>query len=390
MISQSKVAGGSRTTHYAGLDGLRGVAALFVVLYHVLLPLNFQGDPHGYLAVDFFFMLSGFVVANAYLARLSATMSFSEFAKIRLVRLYPLFLLGMTMGIVVSMGKAITTHSFSVGIFLQPTIMAFLILPFGSYSHSKMDFPFNGPAWSLFYEFVINFVFAASVRFLTNLVLSIVVCTGAVVLAIQVCIYGSAFHGASLSAYDLALARVTFSFFAGVGLHRLFTNHVIRRVRYGYLAAAFLLTLILMAPDWLGGRIFDPLAIMIGFPLVMLLSFCDEPAGFIRSWSLKAGALSYPIYITHAPVSRIFQTFAENHHLKGLSLALMVVIEVLSVLVVGWIACDLFDAPLQSRLKKWMRPDRPGTSYGESLRSMKSLGGVVSSLPEASPTVRPS
>jgi peptidoglycan/LPS O-acetylase OafA/YrhL len=358
-----KEAGDSRTAHYAGLDGLRGLAAGFVVFYHVLLPLGFQGDPHGYLAVDFFFMLSGFVVANAYLGRLRGAMSFGEFVRVRMVRLYPLFLLGMVMGIIVSMGKAISTHSFSLGAFVQPTIMAFLILPFGQYPHAKLAFPFNGPAWSLFYEFVINFVFAASARFLTNMVLATVVCVSAILLAIQIYVYGSAFHGAGLSAYDLALARVTFSFFAGLGLHRLFANRIIRNVRFGYPAAAVLLAFILMAPASWDGRIFDPLAIIIGFPIVMLLSIWDEPGGFIRSWSLKAGALSYPIYITHFPVVRIFQALAENHRLKGSSLLLMIVIEVLTVLVVGWIACDVFDGPLQSRVKKWMRGEKIRTAY---------------------------
>lgn len=363
MTRQTKGTADSRSTHFAGLDGLRGVAAGFVVLYHVLLPLSFKGDPHGYLAVDFFFMLSGFVVANAYQGRLCGAMTFREFVMIRLLRLYPLFVLGMGMGLVVSIIKAITTHSFSVGAFVQPTIMALLILPFGQYQHATLAFPFNGPAWSLFYEFVINFVFAASVKFLTNKVLSFIVCVSAVVLAIQIYIYGSAFQGAGLTAYDLALARVTFSFFAGVGLFRLFTTYGIRNIRLGYLAAGFVLALILLSPVSLDGRIFDPLAIMIGFPIVMLLSIWDEPSGFIRKFSLKVGALSYPIYITHFPVVRIFQTFAENHHLKGLSLVLMIMVEVGTVLVVGWIACDVFDGPLQSRLKKWLRRDTPRAAH---------------------------
>jgi peptidoglycan/LPS O-acetylase OafA/YrhL len=357
MIPPSKEAGTSRTAHYAGLDGLRGFAAAFVVFYHVLLPLGFQGDPHGYLAVDFFFMLSGFVVANAYLGRLRGTMTFREFFIVRMVRLYPLFLLGMVMGIIVSIGKAISTHSFSLGAFIQPTIMALLILPFGQFQHAKLAFPFNGPAWSLFYEFVINFVFAASARYLSNLVLTIVVGASAILLAIQIYIYGSAFHGAGLAAYDLALARVTFAFFAGIGLHRLFTRNALRRVPFGYLASAVLLALILMAPASWDGRIVDPLAIMIGFPMVMLLSIWDEPAGFIRTCSLKAGALSYPIYITHFPIVRIFQTFAESHRFKGPALALMIGVEVLTVLVVGWLACDVFDGPLQTALKKWLRRD---------------------------------
>ena len=69
------------TPHFVILDGLRGAAALMVVWYHVFEGFAFaEGSSittfnHGYLGVDFFFMLSGFVIAYAYNNRWKASCS---------------------------------------------------------------------------------------------------------------------------------------------------------------------------------------------------------------------------------------------------------------------------------------------------------------------------
>lgn len=93
--------------HYALLDGLRGVAALLVLWYHVHEGFAFaSGAPiigsinYGYLAVDFFFMLSGFVIGYAYAARLHRSMSLGNFARRRLIRLHPMVVFGALLGVV--------------------------------------------------------------------------------------------------------------------------------------------------------------------------------------------------------------------------------------------------------------------------------------------------
>ena len=89
-------------THYQILDGLRGVASVMVIVFHVL--EAFAGGnrfhqiiSHGYLAVDFFFLLSGFVIAYAYDDRWGK-MSQWDFYKRRLVRLHPMVVMGSVIG----------------------------------------------------------------------------------------------------------------------------------------------------------------------------------------------------------------------------------------------------------------------------------------------------
>ena len=87
--------------HFPVLDGLRGVASIMVIIFHLFEPLSTghldQIVNHGYLAVDFFFLLSGFVVGYAYDERWG-TMRFMDFAKLRLIRLQPMVIMGMIFG----------------------------------------------------------------------------------------------------------------------------------------------------------------------------------------------------------------------------------------------------------------------------------------------------
>jgi peptidoglycan/LPS O-acetylase OafA/YrhL len=74
------------------LDGLRGLCALLIVFFH----FHMVGDGlhnHAYLAVDVYFLLSGFVVASAYEARLKSGAGVGWFFGVRMARLYPLYIL---------------------------------------------------------------------------------------------------------------------------------------------------------------------------------------------------------------------------------------------------------------------------------------------------------
>src|SRR6476619_705398 len=119
--------------HFEVLDGLRGVAALTVVIFHFMewvfsdYSKNFIG--HGFLAVDFFFCLSGFVIGYAYDNRIRK-MGVGEFFKSRLIRLHPLVVLGSVLGLVGFLLALFTSPvAYSAGKLLLLFVCSVLLLP---------------------------------------------------------------------------------------------------------------------------------------------------------------------------------------------------------------------------------------------------------------------
>ena len=165
--------------HYEILDGLRGVAALLVVFYHIFEGLSFAAGGtlittinHGYLAVDFFFILSGFVIGYAYDDRLGKTMSLGNFFKRRLIRLHPMIIMGAVLGVVFYCLQGCVrwdgTHVATSMIMLALLCAMFFIpaTPGASYDirgNSEM-FPLNGPSWSLFFEYRGNILYALFIQ----------------------------------------------------------------------------------------------------------------------------------------------------------------------------------------------------------------------------------
>ena len=184
--------------HYELLDGLRGVAALLVVFYHIFEGLSFAagGTPittinHGYLAVDFFFILSGFVIGYAYDDRLGKTMTTGNFFKRRLIRLHPMIIMGVILGAIAFLIQGSVQwdgkHVAISAVMLSTLCAMFFIpaLPGARYEvrgNGEM-FPLNGPCWSLFFEYIGNILYALFIRRLSNKALTIVVVLLGVALA---------------------------------------------------------------------------------------------------------------------------------------------------------------------------------------------------------------
>lgn len=234
-LSSSGTTFADSTKHYPILDGLRGVAAVLVVAFHIL-EIFSNGDHskqiinHGYLAVDFFFLLSGYVIAHAYDHRWG-TMTLSGFFKRRLVRLHPMIIVGMLIGAVCfyfgvsPMFPAI--ESTPVWKMVLVMVIGFTLLPVTKgldiRGWSEMH-PLNGPAWSLFFEYVANIVYALFLRKVSNLALSVLVLIAAVVLVHFAVTneHGDIIGGWSLDAEQLRIGftRVAFPFLAGMLLRR--------------------------------------------------------------------------------------------------------------------------------------------------------------------------
>ncbi len=340
------------------LDGLRGVAALAVVAFHASLMVGFQQNLpyHGTLAVDFFFMLSGLVVANAYEERLRThRIQFLEFVKIRLIRLYPMIALGTLLGALSMLGHV---HHLRATGGLDPhtnatypalvisLVLGLLILPFGPLGPTLM--PLDTPLWSIFYELFINFVYAGIVRFLTRSVLGIVVIFSSITF-IAVAIYaGDAGIGIMDSEFFMGFARVSASFFIGVTLHRLYRRGALDGMPG---VPFFALTIVLLAsffvPKYHGDVIFCLACIFLLYPLIIIGGLSDTVADRWRPAISMSGRLSYPVYALHKP---IIDHLTFLHRFHGVARIGALAGSVAIVVIISYAATLAYDEPVRRRL----------------------------------------
>ncbi len=295
---------GRRT--FLTLDGLRAVGAFLVVMRHVPFLFGPIAVPESFLAVDLFYLVSGFVVAHAYRERLEAGGFFLTFVKTRLIRLYPFYFCGMVLGVLAALASIITDpegwwtpakliFSIATGLFMVP------FLPGMPSNGSSLD----GPTWTLLPELIANFVYALLVRFLnTWTLLAIIGVFGAGMVLIELK-FGTLDVGFAATDLWAALVRVGFSFFTGVLLFRL-SGHRQQHVEWMSWALVLLLTVLLAwRPDESMKPLFELAVVLFGFPLLLVLAANFEPgAGAGKVFSFL-GLLSYGIYIVHQPLGNL-------------------------------------------------------------------------------------
>jgi peptidoglycan/LPS O-acetylase OafA/YrhL len=347
--------------HFEVLDGLRGSAAILIVIFHAFnysfgwdTPLSLMH--HAYLAVDFFFGLSGFVVAYAYDDRW-ARMSTLQFFRIRLIRLHPLVLLGATLGLLGYLldpfGKAI--NQTSAPMLLLAYVTSLLLLPSppvgGRQNESQA---LNGPAWSLMQEYLGNIVYALILRRLRALTLGIIFVVSGLVLIWVANTKGSLDGGWGYPEIWMAPLRLTVSFVMGLWLYRI--QHRIRRPQIGLLILSILLVVIFQAPKFpnvsgfsLNG-LYDAACVLFLFPIIIICgAHSNAGAGMVRLCKFS-GRLSYPLYITHIPFVYVIANFANTRH-PATSVVLVCIFLLLpTVIAVAWLALRYFDEPVRAWL----------------------------------------
>jgi peptidoglycan/LPS O-acetylase OafA/YrhL len=355
--------------HYVILDGLRGVAALFVVAFH-LFEAYAGNNPqkqiinHGYLAVDFFFLLSGFVVAYAYDDRWDR-MSVLGFFKRRLIRLQPMVVMGSVIGAALfafqdySIFPKYGNSSFFHVVIVM--VLGFVMIPLPKSADVRgwdEIYPLNGPAWSLFYEYVANALYALGVRKLSNRSLGILVALSACAL-IYLAVFGprgDLIGGWALDAsgIQIGLSRVMFPFFAGVLLMRLGGGI---RVPYAFAVSSALLIVALCLPRfggtdhlWLNG-LYEAGCVIVLFPLIVAIGAGDRAAdGPSVRLARFFGALSYPLYITHYALIYIFTGWAVDRKIPAAQGAVMGIGVFMATVVIAYACLKLYDEPVRRRL----------------------------------------
>lgn len=344
------------------LDGLRGIAAAAVVILHFT--GNRQGSsdfvPHGSLAVDFFFILSGFVIAFAYDQRLrSGRLNFWSFAVARLIRLYPMLLLGLATGAVFFSVRIVTRAEWGLWpAFVEVLGLGILMLP----SHLIVGegyttaYPFNVPSWSLFFELAANAVYAAIASRMTNVRLGLITAIGAVALFIVMYTHGGVTGGQEWATFPLGFWRILFAFSAGVLIYRL-ADRLPDLPPLAGLALACGLIVSLVTPfakSWM----YDGVCIFIAFPLIIALGAGVRVKHSVERLCLFVGRLSYPLYLLHYPAVRVVGVFLRSYRLSGAALILFFVAVIAGVVVLSIFCLIFIDEPVRRALDQRVRRSR--------------------------------
>lgn len=356
--------------HYPILDGLRGVAALMVIAFHLFeahAASRFeQIINHGYLAVDFFFVLSGFVIGYAYDDRWRS-MSTMEFFKRRLIRLHPMIIVAMLIGAAMFYFQAspVFPKVQDTPLWLMIVVMfiGMSLIPVGAAldirGWGEMH-PLNGPAWSLFYEYVANILYALFVRKFSNTLLAVCVFAAGCVL-IHYCVTGpngDVIGGWSLDPAQIriGLTRLLYPFFAGLLLSRVVT---VGRVRHAFLLSSLIIIAALALPRfggpaelWKNG-LYDALCIVLVFPLVVYIGASGEVSSRLGAKVCGfLGAISYPIYIIHYPFVYTYTAWVAKGKVP-LAVALpWTIATFVACVVVAYVCLRCYDIPLRQWLGK--------------------------------------
>jgi peptidoglycan/LPS O-acetylase OafA/YrhL len=293
------------------LDGMRGVAAAAIVVRHCPALFGTLTIPNSQLAVDLFFLLSGFVLAVAYEQRLLHDLTARRFLLVRLIRLYPLYALGTALGLVVAVGAALAHRPEA----LSWPVLAGAVIPAAVMLPSVVTpalFPLDSPAWSLFFELVANWSYGllgAGRRISTKALFVIVPACGLVFMLCAVAL-GGVGAGADWPMAITAMPRVGFSFFAGVLLYR--APRPAMAVP-AWAVMAFLLALLWIAPGGWVEPVYQLAVVIVAFPLLVWTAAClAAPAG--RKVYLFLGAVSYGAYALHKPVENLLAGIAAVMH----------------------------------------------------------------------------
>lgn len=344
------------TGRYVALDAIRGVAALLVVILHSERMLQGQWAPGGYLAVDLFFALSGFVIAHSYDGRFSTGLSARRFVLLRAVRFWPLYALGLGLGILHQFLLILTHnhHAMSVVMLALASMLALFFVP-APVRHGGNLFPLNVPSWSLFMELMANAVYALAFPKLTTRLLLSAAAAGGVVFAIACARHGSADLGATVGTLAGGAGRTAFSFAAGLLIYRLRWRPFALPVPM----LAIIVTLLLICPVPSGWRpAYDMVFVLLLSPLLVAVGATSAPSPGLMGVSAKVGLISYPVYAVHRPLIDLVTPAMEKLHIPPVAAG---VLFITGLILLGLLLDRFFDQPVRRTLsvRLGLRQERP-------------------------------
>lgn len=367
---------------YEILDGLRGVAAMVVVAFHMFEAYSpgpvYQIVNHGYLSVDFFFALSGFVMAYAYDDRWNR-MSTKDFFKRRLIRLHPMVVFGTVFGAClyyINAGpsfpkiETVTWYAFILAIFWCFTMLP--MPPAFDMRGTVVSNPFTDPVWSLQFEYIANIIYAFVLRHLSKLMIGALCLVSAfftVTLTMNVDLFGFlatrewaaytviggwAFEPAQIF---IGFVRLAYPFLVGILIARI--GRFIK-VSNGFVVCALIVLAMTVMPRiggesdmWMNG-LYESFVILFLFPLIL----CMGAGSVIKNKKMRVvcnflGDISYPLYLTHIPYVYMVYTFKTSHPDAPTSMIICTCVGLfIAAVFTAYSALKLYDIPVRDYLKR--------------------------------------
>jgi peptidoglycan/LPS O-acetylase OafA/YrhL len=294
---------------FVALDALRGVAAFAVMDFHFYGMFGGQIFPRGYLAVDFFFVLSGFVLNLAYQKKLDAGWPTLDFLRLRVIRLYPLYIVGLVLGIFYALHEARYNQSHGHFPFATVLFFAILLLPLPQSVHlsEPYAFPLNLPSWSLFCELLANVFHALLLRRRSTVFLAGTAAISGIALACMVYFVGDLNVGGMRGEVLYAVPRVIFPYTLGILLFRIWKARPMPALHPAFAAALLLLPM--MIPKAVGHRGLWwsdlPITFLL-WPAIVLCSAAYQPSKRFAVLYQALGIASYGVYVIHVPMGYLF------------------------------------------------------------------------------------
>ena len=358
--------------HFLLLDALRGVAALIVLVYHFFEAFATSSQDqmcnHGYLAVDFFFILSGFVIGYAYDDRWK-TMRLATFFKRRLIRLHPMVIIGVLLGaitFIIQGGEQWDGTKVSTSMLMLAMLLNIFMLPAlpGTGSEVRGNgemFPLNGPNWSLFFEYIGNVCYALFIHRLSTRALSwFVTVLGALLFVFCVFNMSGSWHlGVGWSVNDwgipAGLLRMLFSYTLGMLLARKFKPC---RVRGAFWVCTLTLIVLLSLPflGKLHNAIFEIYCIAVVFPCIVWIAASGSVSGnFSKSVCSFLGDISYPVYVVHYPFMYLFYNWVWDNNVPLTEAWHVGVMIIIGSILLAWMLFNIYDKPVRRWLLRRVR-----------------------------------
>jgi Predicted acyltransferases len=339
--------------HFEILDGLRGIAALAVVLFHFMEWVytdptkNFIG--HGFLAVDFFFCLSGFVIGYAYDDRI-AKMGLRKFFISRIIRLHPLVIAGSILGLLAFLFDPFGGHTelYSNGKIILTLLCSLFMIPLPIIADRGFNlFSFNAPAWSLFWEYIANIVYAFVLYRIGRSYLLLLTIISAFAICYVSYSSGNLLGGWSGPTFWDGCARISYSFLAGLLIYR--SDWIIKN-KLGFIGLSILLLLAFIMPfsnwNWLS----EPLVVLLYFPLLIALGAGAVLTPNFKKVCVFSGNISYPLYMTHYAVLWMFGNYYTTHKPDNMQLTTIVISGLILLVGFAYLVMAFYDIPVRKYL----------------------------------------